>query len=84
MSCVRNGPGIGFVKDWRRMNVSLTRARYGLVIVGNRGTFSQYSADWTALCTHFAGKKAIIKENGETVRANTGALLQKSRTNFKQ
>jgi hypothetical protein len=63
MSCVRTGPTIGFVKDTRRMNVSLTRARYGLVIIGDRDSLSRDSPDWNALCSHFAAKRAIIKED---------------------
>jgi regulator of nonsense transcripts 1 len=62
MSCVRNGPGIGFVKDERRMNVLLTRARYGLVIVGSQNTLSRYSETWYALCFHFKAKGAMVKE----------------------
>jgi regulator of nonsense transcripts 1 len=60
MSCVRTGLTIGFVKDRRRMNVSLTRARYGLVIIGNRDSLSRDSNEWAELCGHFADKKAII------------------------
>ncbi|KAI2642309.1 RNA dependent RNA polymerase-domain-containing protein [Xylaria nigripes] len=36
---------IGFLKDLRRMNVALTRAKAGLIIIGNRATLTQGMAD---------------------------------------
>lgn len=37
LSCVRSNDhqGIGFLHDPRRLNVALTRSKYGLVILGN-------------------------------------------------
>lgn len=37
MSCVRSNDAnkVGFLKDERRLNVALTRAQYGLILVGD-------------------------------------------------
>ena len=37
LSCTRSNEhqGIGFLNDPRRLNVALTRAKYGCIVVGN-------------------------------------------------
>ena len=44
LSAVRNRNGIGFLKDRRRLNVALSRARIFLIIVGARRNFRRQGA----------------------------------------
>ncbi|KRY13912.1 Regulator of nonsense transcripts 1, partial [Trichinella patagoniensis] len=50
LSCVRSNKDnrIGFLNDSRRLNVALTRARYGLIIVGNPKVLSRQPM-WNSL-----------------------------------
>ncbi|KAF8379148.1 hypothetical protein HHK36_028577 [Tetracentron sinense] len=54
LSCVRSNEhqGIGFLNDPRRLNVALTRARYGIVILGNPKVLSKQPL-WNGLLTHY-------------------------------
>lgn len=47
LSCVRSNEhqGIGFLNDPRRLNVALTRAKYGVVILGNPKVLSKVSLE---------------------------------------
>lgn len=70
LSCVRSNEqqSIGFLSDPRRLNVALTRAKYGLIILGNPRVLSKQPL-WNSLLSHF-------KENG--------CLVEGPLTNLKQ
>jgi regulator of nonsense transcripts 1 len=70
LSCVRSNvhQGIGFLNDPRRLNVSLTRAKYGLVILGNPRVLSRQPL-WNSLLHHY-------KQNGVLVEGPLTALRQ--------
>lgn len=55
MSCVRSNEhqGIGFLNDPRRLNVALTRAKYGILIVGNPKVLSKVCEIIYSLITIF-------------------------------
>lgn len=52
LSCVRSNEhqGIGFLNDPRRLNVALTRAKYGVVILGNPKVLSKVSRSHYDCC----------------------------------
>lgn len=54
LSCVRSNEhqSIGFLADPRRLNVALTRAKYGCIILGNPRVLSRTQL-WNSLLTHF-------------------------------
>merc|ERR1712032_255265 len=62
VSCVRcsESQGIGFLSDPRRLNVALTRARLGLILLGNPRVLSKNPL-WAALLLHFKEHETLVE-----------------------
>ena len=61
MSTVRSNAvaSLGFLTDWRRLNVALTRARSGLILVGDAVTL-QADRYWLRLLEHCRGHGVVM------------------------
>jgi len=62
VSCVRSSEsqGIGFLSDPRRLNVALTRARLGIIVIGNPRVLSKNPL-WAALLLHFKEYDCLVE-----------------------
>lgn len=63
-SCVRNNKEnrIGFASDRKRLNVALTRAKNGLVLIGNSEVFRRGDQLWSDYVEYLEAKGLIFKD----------------------
>jgi len=63
LSCVRSSEhqGVGFLSDPRRLNVALTRARFGMVLVGNSKTLA-LQPHWHQLLAFYQNQQLLVDE----------------------
>lgn len=58
-----NENNIGFVRDQRRLNVALTRARYGLILVGDYECLKNGDDSWGEYLTGLKEKDCVLRED---------------------
>ena len=75
LSCVRSNEktGIGFLNDPRRLNVAMTRARSGLVILGNPKVLSRQRL-FHDLLNHFRDEGCLVEGSLDSLRQSAVAL----------
>jgi len=64
------GLGIGFLTDPRRLNVTLTRARYGLVILGNAKVLARDNL-WNSLLNYYKENNVLVEGTLQKLKQTT-------------
>jgi len=86
ISCVRSSEnqGIGFLRDPRRLNVAITRASRGLMIVGNPKVLARDPL-WNNLLLHFQANDCLLDgsmdRNGESLYSSR-VMLPRPKFNY--
>ena len=80
VTCVRSSEtqGIGFLSDPRRLNVALTRARLGIVVMGNPRVLSKNPL-WAALLLHFKEYECLVEGPLNNLQASYITLVRPKR-----
>lgn len=78
---MRSGPNlssIGFLRDFRRMNVALTRAKSSLFVIGNAATLERSDAKWKTIVGDARDRGLLIDvricSNSGLTRSTRGTL----------
>lgn len=73
LSTVRTGNAIGFLKDYRRMNVALTRAKSSLFILGHADVLESLDEKWRTIVGDARERGSLIKVRDHRTRLSGSA-----------
>ncbi|KAJ2597235.1 ATP-dependent RNA helicase, partial [Coemansia sp. RSA 1804] len=75
VSCVRNNDhhGIGFLSDPRRLNVALTRAKYGIIVLGSPRALSRNPL-WHELLSYYKSHNVLVEGQLDNLVQSTARL----------
>ena len=71
---------IGFLENYRRINVALTRAQHGLIIIGNANTLSN-DPKWQVLITFFRYSGCFVDGEDEALQKIRDLIDKKNQPN---
>jgi len=75
---------IGFLSDTRRLNVALTRAKYGLFVIGSSHALSS-NPTWNRLLKHMREEKKIIRlKSKQSIQSIFSMISSPSKSKIKQ
>ena len=75
--------GIGFLSDPRRLNVALTRAKYGVVVLGNPRVLTKQPL-WAALLAHYKDAGCLVEGPLSNLKPSLVQIGQPSRVHSLQ
>lgn len=71
--------GVGFLDDWRRLNVAITRAKHAMWIVGHAGVLKQ-SDEWRELINDSKKRDAFIDRSNSHSATSAAAAASSSKS----